>query len=374
VLLVGAGLMIKSIIRLQRVNPGFVSEHAVAMDLSLNYSYNEPQKRARFFQELVQRIEALAGVRSAGITDNLPLSGEDASRPFTFVEGSASPETKKLAAEHRRISPHYFDAMGITLVTGRFFTEHDNDQSAAVVIVNETLVRRFLPNQYPIGKRLIIDDGPVRPREIVGVVHDVKHFGLDVAAEPELYVPQLDRPWPNMTLVVRATADSTALVTAIRGEVAAADKGIPVANVKTMDEYVTTSIGPRRFTMFLLGGFAGLALLLVTVGIYGVTSFIVTHRTREIGIRMALGAQKKDVLRLIIWQGTKLTLIGTGIGLIAAFALTRLMRALLFDVSTIDRLTFAGVALLLAGIALTACYIPALRATNVNPSEVLRYE
>lgn len=375
VLLVGAGLMVKTLILLVRVDPGFVVDQTVAMDLSLPNSYRGPQPRARFFQQLIQRVEALPGVRSAGVTDNLPLSGEDASRPFTIVANASSLATEKLAAEHRRVSTHYFDAMGITVLKGRAFNENDTDQSPGVVIINESLARHFLPNQDPLGERLIIDDGPPRLREIIGVVRDVKHFSLDVEARPEMYVPHIDRPWPNMTIVVRAvTGEPGALATAVRGEVSALDRAIPVANVKTMDQYLAASIGQRRFTMFLLGGFGALALLLAAIGIYGVTSYAVTQRTQEVGIRMALGAQTSDVLRLIIWQGTRLTIIGAVIGLVAAFWLTRLMESLLFGVTANDSVTFVAVTLSLGGVALLACYIPARRATKVDPLIALRYE
>jgi putative ABC transport system permease protein len=375
VLLLGAGLMIKSFIFLMRVDPGFLADNAVAMDLSLADGFRQPEQGARFFQEVINRVEVLPGVRSAGVTDNLPLSGEDSSRPFTIVGSSPSSFSEKLAAEHRRVSSHYFDAMGITILQGRAFTEGDTDKAPAVVIINEALARRFMPNQEPLGKQLIIDDRPPRQREIVGIVRDVKHFSLDAEAKPEMYVPHLERPWPNMTLVVRATTeDQGGLVAAVRGEVAALDKRIPVANVKRIDQYVAASAGLRRFSMILLGSFAALALILAAIGIYGVMAYTVTQRTHEIGIRVALGAQRRDVLKLVVGQGMILVLVGIVIGLSASFALTRFMKSVLFGVSPTDPVTFIVIPLLFVGVAVMACYIPSRRATKVDPMVALRYE
>ncbi len=375
ILLVGAGLMIRTFISLQRVDPGFLTADAVAMDISLPASYRDPQQRARFFQEIIRRTETLPGVSSAGVTDNLPLSGEDASRAFTIVGETSSSSTEKFAAEHRRVSSHYFDAMGVILVRGRPFTEADTDKAPGVVIINEVLARRFMPNVDPLGKQLVIDDGPARPRQIIGVVRDVKHFSLDAEAKPEMYVPHLDRPWPNMTLVVRAaTVNPETLVGPVRSEVAVVDRSIPVANVKTLEQYVAASTGPRRFSMFLLGSFAAVALLLAMIGIYGVMSYSVAQRTQEIGIRMALGAKRATVLKLIIGAGLKLILLGVGIGLVGAFVLTRVISSLLYEVSAHDPIVFLGVTVLLAGAALLACLVPALRATRVDPIIALRYE
>jgi putative ABC transport system permease protein len=374
VLLIGAGLMIKSFANLRRVDPGFAPGNNIAMDISLPNSYRPPQKRAAFFRETINRVEALPGVRSAGVTDNLPLSGEDATRTFTLV-GASVPAGGKPAAEHRRISPHYFDAMGAMLLRGRAFTENDTDASADVVIVNEALARRFLSNEDALGKQLIIDDGPPRPREIVGIVQDVKHFSLAMESKPEMYVPQVDRPWPNMTLVVRAaTDDPNSLVAAIRNEVAAIDKSIPIANIKTIDQYIAASLGQERFSTFLLGCFAVLASLLAAVGLLGVISYAVTQRTNEIGIRLALGARRGDVLRLVVGQGMVLALVGVGIGTVGALALTRVLANLLYGVSPTDPIIFAGVALLLVTVAFLACYIPARRATKIDPTVALRYE
>jgi putative ABC transport system permease protein len=222
---------------------------------------------------------------------------------------------------------------------------------------------------------LIIDDRPPRQREIVGIVRDVKHFSLDAEAKPEMYVPHLERPWPNMTLVVRATTDDQGgLVAAVRGEVAALDKRIPVANVKRIDQYVAASAGLRRFSMILLGSFAALALILAAIGIYGVMAYTVTQRTHEIGIRVALGAQRRDVLKLVVGQGMILVLVGIVIGLSASFALTRFMKSVLFGVSPTDPVTFIVIPLLFVSVAVMACYFPSRRATKVDPMVALRYE
>jgi putative ABC transport system permease protein len=375
VLLVGAGLMIKSFIFLMRVDPGFQADNTVAMDISLTGRLREPEQRARFFQEVINRVEVLPGVHSAGITNNLPLSGEDSSRSFTIGGSSPSPSSGKLAAQYRRVSSHYFNAMGITVLQGRAFTERDTDNAPAVVIINEALARQFLPNQDPLGKQLLIDDGPPRRREIVGIVRDVKHFSLDAEAKPEMYVPHLERPWPNMTLVVRATTDNHAdLVAAVRGEIAALDRSLAVANIKKLDQYVAASAGPRRFSMILLGSFAGLALILAAIGIYGVMAYTVTQRTQEIGIRVALGAQRQDVLKLVVGQGMILVLVGIVIGLSASLALTRFMISLLFGVSPTDPVTYIVIPLLFVSVALIACYIPARRAMKVDPLVALRSE
>jgi len=366
----------------------------LAIDLSLNGErFND--RRHVFMEQLTERVRALPDVAAVGATTHLPLSGEDGSRSFSVVGGTARSAGEKLVAEYRVVTPDYLSAMKIPLRAGRHFTARDRNEYFAadgrrtegyanrergerdapgVVIINETLARRSFAGENPLGRRIVIDDGQTREREVVGVVGDVKHFGLDAASKPELYLPYAQRPTPNQTLVVRAAVEPTALVAAVRNEVRALDKDLPLYGIRTMEEYLDESVAARRLNMLLLGVFAGIALVLAAVGIYGVISHSVTERTREIGIRLALGAQTRNVLTMVIGQGMKLALAGVLIGLGAALALTRLMEALLFGVSATDSLTFIGIALLLTVVALLACYIPARRATKVDPMVALRYE
>jgi putative ABC transport system permease protein len=263
--------------------------------------------------------------------------------------------------------------MGIPLSKGRDFSDRDTGDAPRVGIVNEAMARRYWPDEDPIGKRLKIEEGDPW-MEIVGVAANVKHFGLDSQARTELYVPYLVDPWPFMTIVVRGGSGSAAVANAMRNEVWAVDKDLPVPDIRTMEQLLSDSVARRRFNMLLLGIFGGVALLLAAVGIYGVMSYSVTQRTHEIGIRMALGARQSDVLKLVVGQGMVLALVGVGIGLAAAFALTRLLTSLLFAVGTTDPATFVIIPILLAGVALAACLVPARRAMKVDPITSLRYE
>jgi putative ABC transport system permease protein len=394
VLLVGAGLLIRSFARLLEVEPGFSAERVLTIDLSLNGKrFND--RRHIFMEQLMARLASLPGVVAAGATTHLPLSGEDGGRSFAVAGDAAGTSGEKLIAEYRTVTPDYLRAMKIPLRAGRYFTARDRNEyfttdgrrvegypnlergerhAPGVVIINETLARRSFAGSNPLGRRIVIDDGQSREREIVGVVADVKHFGLDAATKPELYLPYAQRPTQNQTLVIRTESEPEALVAAVRGEVRALDQDLPLYGIKTMEDYLDESVAARRLNMLLVGTFAAVALLLAAVGIYGVISHSVTERTREIGIRMALGAESQDVLRLVIVRGMKLALSGVAIGLATSFALTRLMRTLLFGVSATDPLTFVVIALLLALVALAACWIPARRATKVDPMIALRRE
>jgi putative ABC transport system permease protein len=374
VMLVSAGLFAKSFLRLQSVDPGFSPDGVVAADITLPARYREPVQRAAFQSGALERFRAIPGVRFAGTTSHLPLSGEDGKRTFA-VEGGLGTETdEKPTTEFRRSSPGYFEAMGISLVRGRSFTEQDDAEAPGVVIVNTAFARRFLPGEDPLGRVLFVDDGPRRRREVVGVVADVKHFGLGVDARPEVYVPYLDRTWPSMTFVVRGTGDPADLVAAMRREVSALDGTLPLTNVETMGRYVSASIASQRFAVFVLGLFACAALLLASIGMYGVISRSVESRTQEIGVRMALGARPRGIFGLVVGRGLFLTLTGLAIGLIAALAATRLVSGLLFGVGNADPSTYAGVATLLAVVALVACYVPARRAATVDPMVALKHE
>jgi predicted permease len=375
-LLVGGGLMVRSFDRLRAVDPGFNPNSLLTMTVSLAGStYSGPAKRVPFFNELLLRIESLPGVQSVSAINHLPLSGDVWTLPFT-IEGRPAPAPgEKQGAVYRIIRPNYFRTMGGTLLKGRDFTVHDDDSSPPVVIVSEAFARRYWPNQDPLGKRIEVgDDGP-NPREIVGVVKALKQN--DWTAEPnlEMYLPHLQSPSPRgLTLVVRSNGDPLALVAGVENHVWSIDKHLPVSEIRTMEEVIAGSIEQQRFNMFLLGLFASVALILAIVGIYGVMSDSVTSRTHEIGIRMALGAQRTDVLRMVIRQGMALAVIGIAIGLVGAFWLSQFMSSLLYEISPTDRTTFILIPLVLALVILCACWIPARRATKVDPLVALRYE
>jgi putative ABC transport system permease protein len=378
VLLVGAGLMVKSLYRLQRVEPGFDPSHALTMRLALpEAKYPEPQRQRDFYERLLNRIAAAPGVKAAGAINYLPLSGTGNQRSF-LIEGKPEP---KLNVGFRMASRDYFRAMGVPLRAGRLIDDRDRENAPLVAVVNETFARVFLANEDPLGKRVKIGSarGPFPWLTIAGVVGDVKHSGLDRETRPEMYVPYLQGllpSWnvPPMFLVVRSESEPSSLISAVRGVVKELDRDQPVYGVATMEQLLSRSTAPRRFNMTLLAVFAALALILAGVGVYGVMAYAVTERTREIGIRMALGAQASDALKLVISQGMRLTLVGIALGLMGAFALTRLMKSLLFDVKPTDPMTFIAIALLLTFVALLACWIPARRATKVDPMVALRFE
>jgi putative ABC transport system permease protein len=374
ILLVGAGLTARSFTALQSVDPGFLREGALVMDLSLPRAYDTAEARARFFQQLVASVESLPGVRSAGITDNLPLSGEDASRRFNVLGSEeAVSAAEHPAAEHRRVSPRYFDAMGISVLRGRVFTESDGPERAGVVVLNQTFVDRFLSGDKALGRRITIEDGEPRVREVVGVVADVKHFSLGAPAKPEMYVPYLDWPRPNASLVVRAAGVAAGpLVSGIRAALARVDAGVPLANVKTIDAHLAAASARERFSARVLGLFAALALLMAALGLYGVVAYMAAQRRSEIGLRMALGADKPAIARLVIGEGLRLALAGLVIGLAGALALARVIAAQLYGVDPSEPVAFAGSAAALAAATLLACCVPALRAMRVDPAVCLR--
>ena len=374
VLLVGAGLMLKSLLRLLEVNTGFDSRNLLTMQIALPAArYSEAEKRAAFHQQLLTRIESLHGVKGAATVSVLPLVGGDTGG-FN-VEGE--PVTgEKRESNLRTISSNYFQVMGIPLIKGRYFTDYDNQTAPNVVIINQTLANRFFPGQEPLGKRIIFTFGQPVPWQIVGVVGDEKVVSLDARTIPVIYTPYLADLDSMMGVVVRADSDPETLVTAVRGEVAALDRDLPIYGVKTMEQMIAESPSTflRRYPALLIGIFAVVAAALAMIGIYGVVSYSVAQRTHEIGIRMALGASKRDILKLVVGQAAGLMIAGVGGGLIAAFAVTRLMESLLYEVSATDLMTFASVSVLLASVALFASYIPARRATKVDPMVALRYE
>ncbi len=376
-LLVGAGLLIKSFLLLRETNAGFSPDHLLTMRISLpSLKYKEKKQKAEFFQRLTESAAALPGVESAGAVLSLPLGGSNYSVGRSFIpEGRPLTPEESINASYVVATPGYFHTMKIPLVGGRPFTAQDREETTKVVVINETLARRHFPGESAIGKRIKIWRDEDFPREIIGVVGDTKTGALEGEASPQMYVPHAqDSSWGGLSLVVRTSGTPSALTPAVRGVVLSIDPDQPVFNIKTMDDIVAASVATRRISMLLLSGFAGLALLLAALGVYGLISYSIAQRTHEIGLRMALGAQARDVLVLVLRQGMSLVLIGVGIGLAAAFALTRVMSSLLYEVSASDPVTFIGVALLLIFVALVACLIPARRAMKVDPMVALHYE
>ena len=377
-LLVGAGLMVKSFIKLQGVSPGFKPDHILTMHLTLpRAKYDSDEKITAYYRQLIERVTAVRGVEAAGLSISLPPDNLEVSDSFSIEGKPWPPGASEPIVPIVLISPEYFTALGVPLLQGRGFNATDKQGSPLVVIVNQTLAERYFPDVSPIGKRLKIG-GASRTRnpwmEIVGVVGDLKYSGLDANPEPAYYTPLAQDAWRAAYLVVRAPMNPANLTPAIREQIWTLDKDMPIANVATMDRLLAKSVAQPRFRTLLLGIFAALALVLASVGTYGVISYSVTRRTHEIGIRMALGAQARDVSKLVIRQGMVFALIGVSIGLAGSFALTRLMQSLLFEVSTTDESIFAGVAALLIAVAVLACWIPARRAARVDPMAALRHE
>jgi len=379
-LVIGAGLLIKSFWLLQRVDPGFQSEGVLTAGLTLPSSkYADPIQINNFHKQLLERISTLPGVKQATIAYDHPLQSNwlDSFQ----IEGKVLPADQSLSANFIPVGPDYFDAVGVRVVSGRKFTPQDDQDHPGVAIVNESFVKHYLPNENALGQRMrpsppkrIWDNQRLTSFEIVGIVRDVKLAGLEAPSEPAYYLPASQAPLQDMTLLVRTTSDPLALVGSVRSAVLSIDPNQPISNVSTLDKVVDDSIAQRRLNMLLMGLFGGLAMLLSAVGIYGLLSHAVTQRTQEMGIRMALGAQVGDVLKLVLRQGMMLALAGEAIGLIGAFVLTRLIRGLLFGVTPNDATTFVAVAGVLAIVALLACYLPARRATKVDPLVALRYE
>ncbi len=380
VLLIGAGLLLKSFVRLERVDPGFRPQNVLTMKINLpKAKYSMPQSSVGFYQKVLERVRSLPGVQAAGIVTFLPLQDWGFNGDFAIVGRPPFPPNQQPIAEYRETSADYFRALSIPLIKGRYFTEQDAAGSPRAVIINEAMARRFFQDQDPIGQRLQFDSPDSVP--IVGVVGNVKQATLARPAVLEIYVPYAQSPWLafnsllGMSLVVRASDDPGALTAAVRHEIRAVDLEQPVYRVKTMEQVIADSVSPRRFEMLLLGAFAGLAMVLATIGIYGVMFYSVRQRTQEIGIRMALGARQWDVLRMVVGEGAVLALTGVGIGVAAAFGLTRLLSSFLFGVGATDPATFAAaLSVLLIAVALAASFIPARRATKVDPMLALRHE
>jgi putative ABC transport system permease protein len=380
ILLISAGLLLKSFRRLTNVQPGFDPANVLSLRFSLPQNkYKEDFQRIAFVEQVLERVRALPGVKSAAFVTPAPFSGNNLSSNFSIVGRPAPPPDKEPLAWLRGATPDYFRTLGIPLIKGRQFTERDQKGGTGVAIINEALARRYWPDQDPIGQRLTkvgvgVDDNEPTEWEIVGVVGDVHHIGLDVEPKPELYVPHRQQAWGWGHLVVRTASDPLGLANTIRQQVQAVDSQQAVSNVEPLTHAIAGTVARPRFYMLLLGIFAAVGLTLTVIGIYGVLSYAVTERTHEIGIRMALGAQTTDILRLVLRQGMAFALGGIVIGLTGAFAATRVLASLLYGVNASDPATFLNVSLLAAFVALVACYIPARRATRVDSMHALRYE
>ena len=373
VLMIGAALLIQSLFRLQRVNPGFSSDKTLTMELSLPANNYPRVRRPGFFQDLLQRIRALPGVESVAAARHLPLSGDNMNYAFD-IESRPFPEGRSPGADCRFVTPDYFKLMGVQLLKGRVFAEGDGPDAPPVLLINETLAKQHFLNEDPIGQRLVLGINSFSG-SIVGVVRDVKHVALDAETKPEIYVNYAQGPyWTDMNLLVHTSGDPIAVAASVRGQISAIDRQVPVTGIRTMESILSESVAQQRFRSTLLVVFGLTALLLAAVGIYGVMSYAVTQRTKEIGIRIALGAQLNNVRRLVISNGMTLAIVGITVGLAAAFALTRFLSSLVFEVSSTDPLTFTVIAVSLALIALLACYIPARRATRIDPLVALRDE
>jgi putative ABC transport system permease protein len=381
-LLVGAGLMLRSFSQLRSVNPGFRTDHALTLRVSLPVPEGRitPADEVRFisfYDRTLARLSELPGVTAAGATNMIPLDGNGTDR-LIEIEGYVPRDTSDMPdAQNRQATPGWFAAMGIPLVRGRLIESSDDERAARVLVVNEAFAKRFFTDGNAIGKRIrlgkLTSDFPWAT--IVGVVGDVRGFALEEPPLPTMYWPVAQiRGTPSLAIVVRTQNDPAALAPAVREAIAEIDKTQPIYDMQPLDQLVAKSLGQRRFTLTLMLLFGVIALVLSAIGIYGVMAFAVTQRTQEIGIRMALGARAIDVLKMVVGSGMFLALIGVAVGLIGAFALTRLMASLLFGVSPTDLVTFGLVTTGLLIVALLACYIPARRATKVDPLVALRYE
>jgi putative ABC transport system permease protein len=377
VLLVAGGLLIRSFALVTSVNPGFDPNSVTEAEVSLpQFQYSTPQQWTAFSKELLARLQAQPGFEDSALAAPLPMDRQgQAAFTFSIVGDPPLPPGKSTTADYTTASPGYFHVMRIPLLRGRFFSEQDSQSNPRVAIISETLARRYFPNQDPIGRQMRFGFPPNGNvlREIVGVVGDVRDVALSKKPGPMMYVPFAQAPLYGGEVVVRSSLSASSLAAAIRQAVHSIDKDLPVTDVASFPDMLGQSVSRERFRTFLLGSFSAIALMLAAVGIFGVISYSTSQRTHEIGVRMALGAQRRDVLHLILGQGAKLALLGVGVGIVLAFLLTRLIASLLFSVSATDPLTFGAGAMVLLGIAVTACYIPARRAMQVDPMAALRH-
>jgi predicted permease len=374
-LLLGAGLLMRSFLKLQQTDPGFNPKGVMTMSVVLpgaRYGYGELQ--ISFLQRLVEHVSALPGVRSAGVTSDLPWTGYQNGGGFT-IEGKTFQSDLEPQAQYHFISADYMRTIGVPLLSGRWFDARDTRKSQPVILINQAMARKYWPGEDAVGKHITFLDSSFKVwTQIVGVIGDVKDYPSSAEAEPAYYYPVTQEPYPEMSLAVRADKDPLGIVEAVRREVRTLDREIPISEVRTMETVAATAVAGRRFMLLLVGVFAVTALALAGIGIYGVTSYLVANRTHEIGIRMALGADSFDVLKLALRQGMAWALAGVGVGLTLAFAATRLMANLLCGIGPTDPATFVAVPLFLIGVSFVACWIPARRATKVDPLQALRHD
>jgi len=370
-LFIGAGLLLHSFVRLLQVDPGFDARNVLTMNLSLpTVKYAKPEQQIAFFDEVIRRVSALPGVRSAATSAALPLAWIRITPVLPEGQPDA-PLPKRPFLDIEAISPQWFQTMRVPFRSGRAFTDADTSDKPKVIIVNETFARRFWPDQNPLGKHVVVGRGPA-PSEVIGVAADIRNKGLDQDTQPQLYLPFAQLPWGNMNLLVRTAVAPQSIISAVRAQIAAVDPDQPVTKIQTVDEIMDSSRSQPRFTLLLLGAFSATALALAVIGIYGVLSYSVAQRQQEFGIRLALGAEQADLLRLVVRQGAVLAIIGIVIGLLAALLLTRLMSTMLYKVGALDLTTFVLAPSVFLLIALLASYLPARRATKVDPIEALR--
>ena len=373
VLLIGAGLMIRSFVELLRSDLGVDPTNVLTMEVSLpSDRYAQAETRLSFYNQLLDRVGALPGVTQVGGVGNLPMGGSNNSSGIERIGQTVFPQGKQPTILYHPVSVRYLDAIGTRLIKGRNFTHDDRVDSPRVALVNEAFVNQFLSGQDPIGQQFAQAGG--QPVSIIGVTDNVMNADFDDKLEPQIYRPYTQETWRSMYLVIRSVTNPAQLTSAVRSEVSALDKTLPVFNVKPMEQVISERMSPKRLATGMMAVFALLALALAGVGIYAVMSYVVSQRTHEIGVRMALGAQRRDIFKLVISQGFMLTLVGIGIGLAGAYAMTSAMAGLLYGVTATDPLTFLGISLLLGGVAMLACYVPTRRATQVDPMIALRYE
>ncbi|MGH9732777.1 MAG: FtsX-like permease family protein, partial [Candidatus Acidiferrales bacterium] len=378
VLLVAGGLLIRSFALITKVNPGFDPKNVIEAEISLpQFQYSTPQQWTAFSNELLARLHAQPGLQDSALAAPLPMDRQgEATFAFSIVGNPPLPPGKSTTADYATVSLDYFRVMRIPLLRGRFFSEQDSPSSPKVALISETLARRYFPNQDPIGRQMRFGFPPNSDvsREIVGVVDDVRDVALGRKPGPMMYVPFAQAPLYGGEVVVRSSLSASSVAAAVRLATHAIDKNLPVTDIESFPDALGESVSQERFRTYLLGSFSAIALVLAAIGIFGVISYSASQRTHEIGIRMALGARRRDVLLLILGQGAKLALFGLGLGAVVAFLLTRLMTSLLYGVSPTDPVTFVAMAIVLLGVTLLACYIPARRAMRVDPMVALRYE
>jgi putative ABC transport system permease protein len=375
ILLVGAGLLIRSFLRLQDVDPGFRPQDAFTIGLSLpEHKYADPVQQGSFASQAATALAAIPGVTAAGASHVVPFTGSDYVLGFSIADRPPVDPADQPPTNYYAVTPDYMRAMGIALVRGRFFTAHDDAKAPRVAIINETLAKKFFPHQDPIGQRINVTNGPLTWREIVGIVRDTRQYRLDSPVTMQTYEPFAQSPFTFMTFVVRTDGTVHDVNALARTAIFSVDRDQPVASVRPLSALLAESVARRRFAMFLFAVFSAVALLLATVGIAGVMAYMVNQRTSEIGIRMALGAQRSDVLRMILGHGLRLVASGIVAGLAGALIVTQFISSMLFSVGARDPLTFVAIALLLTAVASLACLLPARRATRVDPMVALRSE